>query len=113
MRQTDIKQLVAYSSISHISVLVVGIFSNSIQGIEGGITLGLAHGFVSPALFILMGGVIYDRTHNRILANYKGLIIMPLFCIFLFLFVLGNSGTPLTVNFIGEFLALLGLFNLN
>lgn len=57
LRQTDIKQLVAYSSISHISVLVIGIFSNTIQGIEGGVLLGLAHGFVSPALFILIGGV--------------------------------------------------------
>ena len=58
LRQTDIKQLVAYSSISHISVLVIGIFSNSIQGIEGGILLGIAHGFASPALFILIGGVL-------------------------------------------------------
>lgn len=111
LRQTDFKCLVAYSSIAHMSVVVVGIFSNTIQGIEGGIMLSIAHGFVSPALFMLVGGVLYDSFHTRTIRYYRGLTLyMPVFSIFFLLFTIANAGTPLTSNWVGEFLALSGTF---
>ncbi|KAI8453413.1 various chains-domain-containing protein [Phakopsora pachyrhizi] len=72
MRQTDFKQLVAYSSINHIGIVCLGIYSNTVTGVEGGIMLSISHGVVSPALFILVGGVIYDRYHNRTIRYYRG-----------------------------------------
>ena len=111
LRTIDIKELIAYSSVSHAAVYLMGVFSNTIQGIEGGITLGLAHGFVSSGLFICAGGVLYDRSSTRLITYYKGIAqIMPLFSIIFFLLCLGNIGTPLTLNFIGEFLSLYGIF---
>jgi NADH-ubiquinone oxidoreductase chain 4 len=111
LRTTDIKELVAYSSVCHAAVYVLGIFSNTIQGIEGGIILGLAHGLVSPALFICTGGVLYDRSHTRLIAFYRGMAqIMPVFSILFFMLCLANAGTPLTVNFVGEFMSLYGAF---
>ena len=109
LRQTDFKVLIAYSSIAHMAVVVIGLFSNTLQGIEGGILLGIAHGFVSPALFYCLGGIIYDRYHTRVIRYYRGLIqYMPVFSLLFFLFILGNMSTPLTVNWAGEVLALLG-----
>lgn len=111
LRQTDFKCLVAYSSIAHMSVVVAGVFSNTIQGIEGGIMLSIAHGFVSPALFMLVGGVLYDRFHTRVIRYYRGMTLyMPLFAIMFVLFTIANAGTPLTANWIGEFLSLNGTF---
>jgi len=111
LRTIDIKELIAYSSVSHAAVYVLGVFSNTIQGIEGGITLGLAHGFVSSGLFICAGGILYDRSSTRLITFYRGIAqIMPLFSIFFFILCLGNAGTPLTLNFIGEFLSLYGTF---
>lgn len=99
LRQTDFKQLVAYSSVSHIGIVILGLFSNTVTGIEGAIILSLAHGFVSPALFFLLGGVVYDRYHTRTIRYYRGLsIYMPLFASLFFFFTLGNMGTPLTAN---------------
>lgn len=99
LRQTDFKQLVAYSSVSHIGIVMLGLFSNTVTGIEGAIILSMAHGFVSPALFFLLGGVVYDRYHTRTIRYYRGLsIYMPLFASFFFFFTLGNIGTPLTAN---------------
>ena len=66
----DVKELIAYSSVSHAAVYLIGLFSNSLQGIEGGISLGLAHGFISPGLFIVAGGVLYDRYHTRLISFY-------------------------------------------
>jgi NADH-ubiquinone oxidoreductase chain 4 len=92
-------------------VVVLGVFSNNLQGIEGGILLAIAHGFVSPALFICVGGIIYNRFHTRLIIYYKGLVnIMPLFTVFFFLFILFNSAIPLSLNYIGEFLSLMGVF---
>jgi len=89
----------------------MGVFSNTIQGIEGGITLGLAHGFVSSGLFICAGGVLYDRSSTRLITFYRGIAqIMPLFSILFFILCLANAGTPLTLNFIGEFMSLYGVF---
>jgi NADH-ubiquinone oxidoreductase chain 4 len=111
LRTTDIKELVAYSSVCHAAVYVLGVFSNTIQGIEGGIVLGLAHGFVSSGLFICAGGALYDRTHTRLITYYRGIAqLMPVFSILFFILCLGNSGTPLTINFVGEFMSLYGAF---
>lgn len=111
LRTLDIKELIAYSSVSHAAVYLMGVFSNTIQGIEGSITLGLAHGFVSSGLFICAGGVLYDRSSTRLITYYKGIAqIMPLFSIVFFIICLGNCGTPLTLNFLGEFMSLYGTF---
>jgi NADH-ubiquinone oxidoreductase chain 4 len=96
------------------SVVVLGLFSNSIVGIEGAILLSIAHGFVSPALFICVGGIIYDRTRTRLILYLRGLVTyMPIFTILFFLFTLANMGTPLTLNFIGEIMSLIGMFQKN
>ena len=111
LRTIDIKELIAYSSVSHAAVYLIGVFSNSIQGIEGGIALGLAHGFVSSGLFICAGGVLYDRSGTRLISFYRGVAqVMPLFSILFFILSLGNAGTPLTLNFVGEFMCLYGTF---
>src|ERR1700730_12234055 len=112
--QQDTKRLIAYSSIAHMGVVVLGLFSNTIQGIEGGILLALAHGFVSPALFICVGGIIYERTGTRIINYIKGLVLnMPVFTILFFIFTLCNTGIPLSLNFLGEVMSLLGIFQRN
>jgi NADH-ubiquinone oxidoreductase chain 4 len=111
IRAIDIKEFIAYSSVSHAAVYLLGAFSNVIQGIQGSIILGLAHGFVSPGLFICGGGVLYDRVYTRLITFFKGMAqIMPLFAILFFILSLGNCGAPLTLNFIGEFLSLYGAF---
>jgi NADH-ubiquinone oxidoreductase chain 4 len=111
LRTIDVKELIAYSSVSHAAVYLIGVFSNTIQGIEGGIALGLAHGFVSSGLFICAGGVLYDRSATRLISFYKGMAqIMPLFSILFFILCLGNCGAPLTLNFVGEFMSLYGVF---
>lgn len=111
LRTIDVKELIAYSSVSHAAVYLIGVFSNTIQGIEGGIALGLAHGFVSTGLFICVGGVLYDRTHTRLITYYRGIAqLMPVFSVLFFILCLGNSGTPLTLNFVGEFMSLYGAF---
>jgi NADH-ubiquinone oxidoreductase chain 4 len=114
LRQTDFKKLVAYSSVAHMGVVVLGIFSNTTQGIEGAILLSIAHGFVSPALFFLVGGVLYDRYHTRTIRYYRGMTTyMPLFSVFFFVFTIFNAAVPLSANWIGEFLALTGIFQQN
>ena len=111
IRTIDIKELIAYSSVCHAAVYLLGVFSNTIQGIEGGIALGLAHGFVSSGLFICAGGILYDRSHTRLITYYRGIAqMMPIFSILFFILCLGNSGTPLTLNFVGEFMSLYGTF---
>src|SRR5690349_21986019 len=111
LRTIDVKELIAYSSVSHAAVYLIGVFSNIIQGVEGGILLGLAHGFVSSGLFICAGGVLYDRSGTRLIYYYRGTAqVMPLFSILFFILCLGNCGVPLTLNFVGEFLSLYGTF---
>jgi NADH-ubiquinone oxidoreductase chain 4 len=110
LRQINLKRIVAYSSISHMGIVVLAIFSQSVQGIEGGILLSVAHGVVSPALFICVG-VLYDRWHTLIMSYYRGLsVYMPVFSMLFFVFLLSNMAVPLTGNFTGEFLSLLGGF---
>ncbi|SAM86562.1 NADH-ubiquinone oxidoreductase chain 4 (mitochondrion) [Ustilago bromivora] len=114
LRQTDFKALVAYSSIGHIAVVVLGLFSNTIQGIDGALLLSIAHGVVSPALFILVGGVLYDRYHTRTIRYYRGITVyMPLFSIMFFVFTIFNAAVPLSANWAGEFLCLAGAFQRN
>jgi len=110
IRQNDLKRIIAYSSIAHMNLIVLGIFSFSHQGLDGAIYLMLGHGIVSSALFFCVG-VLYDRYHTRSLKHYSGLVqVMPLFCIFFFLFTLANMSFPGTSNFVGEFLIFIGLF---
>lgn len=112
--QEDTKKLIAYSSIGHMAVVTLGLFSNTIQGIEGAILLAIAHAFVSPALFICVGGILYERTHTRLISYFRGLVIyMPIFTIFFLIFILANTGIPLTLNFLGEFMSLVGIFITN
>lgn len=111
LRTIDVKELIAYSSVSHAAVYLIGVFSNTIQGIEGGIVLGLAHGFVSSGLFICAGGILYDRSGTRLIPYYRGIAqLMPLFSILFLILSLSNCGVPLTLNFVGEFMSLYGVF---
>ena len=111
LRTIDVKELIAYSSVSHAAVYLLGAFSNTIQGIEGAIALGLAHGFVSSGLFICAGGILYDRSSTRLITYYRGMgQIMPIFSILFFILSLGNCGVPLTLNFLGEFMSIYGVF---
>lgn len=109
--QQDTKALIAYSSVCHMAIVILGLFSNTIVGIEGAILLALAHTFVSPALFICVGGILYERYHTRNLAYLRGLALtMPVFTILFFIFILANTGIPLTLNFLGEQMSLIGIF---
>ena len=111
IRTIDVKELIAYSSVCHAAVYLMGAFSNVTTGIEGSILLGLAHGFVSSGLFICVGGVLYDRSSTRLISVYRGMAqLMPIFSILLFILCLGNCAAPLTLNFIGEFMSLYGVF---
>nr|YP_009935167.1 Nad4 [Metschnikowia caudata]QNS23036.1 Nad4 [Metschnikowia caudata]QNS23059.1 Nad4 [Metschnikowia caudata] len=109
LRQTDLKVIMAYSSMSHMAVCMLGMFSNSLMGMSGSLLLSMAHGFVSPGLFIMVGGMLYDRYHNRLIYYYQGLLsYMPLLSMFLMMLSFCNTGTPLSLNFMGELLSLTG-----
>jgi proton-translocating NADH-quinone oxidoreductase chain M len=111
LRQVDLKKIIAYSSVSHMSFVTIGIFSANMQGVEGSIILMLSHGLVSSALFICVG-VLYDRYRTRIIKYYGGLVqVMPVFTLFLTFFIFSNIGFPGTSSFVGELLVLLGLVN--
>ena len=113
LRQIDMKRIIAYSSIAHMNVVVLGIFSNTLHGIIGAIFLMIAHGLVSGALFLLVG-VLYERYHSRLLNYYTGLLqVMPLFSVIFCFFSLANLSLPGTCNFIGEFLNLIGILQAN
>lgn len=113
LRQIDLKKIIAYSSVSHMGFVTLGIFSLNVQSIAGSIFLMLSHGLVSSALFFCIG-ILYDRYKTRILKYYGGLVIvMPLFVVFIMFFLFSNIGFPGTSSFIGEFLILLGTFQLN
>src|SRR5215213_2779893 len=106
--QSDMKKLIAYSSISHMGFVTLGIFIFNAQGIEGAIIQMISHGFISGALFLCVG-VLYDRLHSRQIADYGGVVnTMPVFAAFFMLFAMANSGLPGTSGFVGEFLVILG-----
>ena len=110
IRQTDLKRIIAYSSIAHMNLIVLGLFSFNSIGLEGAILQSISHGFVSGALFLLVG-VVYDRYHTRLLFYYGGLVhTMPLYASFLLLFTMANIALPGTSSFVGEFTLLLGIF---
>jgi len=113
IRQIDLKKIIAYASIGHMNFVLLGLFSQSLEGLIGSLYIMLSHGFISSGLFITIG-VLYDRHHSRILYYYRGLTnVMPLFALFFFLLNLANLSFPGTSSFIGEFLILLPLFELN
>jgi NADH-quinone oxidoreductase subunit M len=110
LAQTDLKRLIAYSSVSHMGFVTLGIFALNVQGIEGGILQMLNHGIVTGALFLSVG-IIYDRTHTRDIADYGGVAsVMPVYASFFIVFTLASIGLPATNGFVGEFLILLGAF---
>jgi NADH-quinone oxidoreductase subunit M len=111
--QTDMKKLIAYSSIAHMGVVVIGIFTVNAQGISGALFQMLSHGVVSGALFLCVG-VIYDRIHTREIARYGGLARrMPVYAALFMLFTLASVGLPGTSGFVGEFLVLMGTFQVS
>jgi NADH-quinone oxidoreductase subunit M len=108
--QTDFKKLIAYSSVSHMGFVTLGIFSMNSQGLEGGILQMINHGVSTGALFLAVG-VIYERTHTRVIADYGGLASkVPVYAAFLMIITLSSIGLPGTNGFIGEFAILLGAF---
>lgn len=111
LRQIDIKKIIAYSSVAHMNVCMIGLFSFHITSLNGSVFLMIGHGIVSAGLFFMVG-FLYNRYHSKIIKYYSGLVhTMPLFSIFFFLFLLGNISMPLTSNFIGELLVVIGTFN--
>lgn len=113
LRQTDLKRIIAYSSVSHMGVVSLAIFTYSVIGLEGSIFLQISHGLVSSALFIVVT-ILYDRHHTRLVKYYRGVTVtMPIFATIFLIFTLANIAVPLSCNFIGEFLSLLATFNYN
>ncbi len=111
--QSDMKKLIAYSSVAHMGIVTFGLFAFNAQGIEGAMMVMLGHGLVSGALFLCVG-VIYDRLHTREIDRYGGLAInMPRYAVLFMLFTMASVGLPGTSNFIGEFLSLAGLYKVS
>jgi len=113
LAQEDVKKLIAYSSVAHMGFVTMGVFSFTVQGVDGAIFQMLSHGLVSAALFLCVG-VVYDRMHTREIDAYGGLVNrMPIYAFVFMVFTLANVGLPGTSGFIGEFLTLVGAFKAN
>jgi NADH-quinone oxidoreductase subunit M len=113
LAQEDMKKLIAYSSVAHMGFVTIGLFTITMQGLQGGIFLMLSHGIVAAALFLCVG-VVYDRMHTHEISVFGGLVNrMPLYAFCFMLFTLANVGLPGTTGFVGEFLSLLGAFLVN
>ena len=113
LAQTDMKKLIAYSSVAHMGYVTMGIFAANQQGVDGAIFQMLSHGFISGALFLCVG-VIYDRMHTREIDAYGGLVNrMPAYALVFMFFTMANVGLPGTSGFVGEFLTLMGIFQVN
>ena len=111
--QSDMKKLIAYSSVAHMGYVTIGIFTVTQQGVDGAIFQMLSHGFISGALFLCVG-VIYDRMHSREIDAYGGLVNrMPAYALVFMFFTMANVGLPGTSGFVGEFLVLVGIFQVN
>ncbi|WP_288457491.1 NADH-quinone oxidoreductase subunit M [uncultured Sphingomonas sp.] len=111
--QSDMKKLIAYSSVAHMAIVTIGLFAFNAQGIEGAMMVMLGHGLVSGALFLCVG-VIYDRLHTREISRYGGLAInMPRYAILFLLFTMASIGLPGTSNFVGELLSLMGTYKVS
>lgn len=108
--QEDMKQMIAYSSISHMGVIVLGVFALNPQGISGAVFLMIAHGIVSGGLFLCVG-VLYERRKTKVISEFGGIAKkMPIFALFYAVILFSSLGLPLTISFVGEFLSLLGFF---
>ncbi len=113
LMQKDMKKLIAYSSVAHMGFVTMGMFAMTTQGVQGSIFLMLSHGLISGALFLCVG-VVYDRMHTREIAAYGGLVNrMPLYAAAFMLFTMANVGLPGTMGFVGEFLTLIGTYQVN
>lgn len=113
IRQSDFKRIIAYTSVAHMNLVMIGLFSFNIIGIEGAILQSLSHGFVASALFLIIG-VVYDRHHTRMVKYYGGLVhTMPIYVFIFLFFTMANIGLPGTGSFVGEFLILTGSFKIN
>lgn len=113
IRQTDFKRIIAYSSVAHMNLVVLGIFSFNTIGIEGSILQSISHGFVAGAMFFLIG-ILYSRYHSRLVFYFNGLVhMMPVFAVFFLIFTMANIALPGTSSFIGEFLLLCGIYKTN
>ena len=113
LMQDDMKKLIAYSSVAHMGFVTMGIFTFNKQGIEGSMIQMLSHGLISAALFLCVG-VLYDRTHSRLIKSYGGLVhVLPKYSFVFMIFALGTLGLPGTSGFVGEFLVLVGTFKVN
>jgi NADH-quinone oxidoreductase subunit M len=113
LAQSDMKKLIAYSSVAHMGYVTMGIFAANQQGIDGAIFQMISHGFISGALFLCVG-VIYDRMHTREIDAYGGLAVrMPAYATIFMFFTMANVGLPGTSGFVGEFLILIGIFQVN
>jgi NADH-quinone oxidoreductase subunit M len=111
--QQDMKKLIAYSSVAHMGYVTMGIFAANQQGVDGAIFQMISHGFISGALFLCVG-VIYDRMHTRDIDAYGGLVVrMPAYALVFMFFTMANVGLPGTSGFVGEFLTLMGIFQVN
>ena len=111
--QKDIKQVIAYSSVSHMGVIILGTFALNAEGIGGSLYLAIAHGIVSGALFMLVG-VIYDRRHTKMISEFGGLAkVMPMYATIFGIMMMSSVGLPLTISFVGEFLSLLGFYQVS
>ncbi|SHO80624.1 NADH-ubiquinone oxidoreductase chain M [hydrothermal vent metagenome] len=111
--QKDMKQVIAYSSVSHMGIIMLGVFAMNSEGISGSIFLMLSHGIVSGALFMLVG-VIYDRRHTKMMSEFGGLAsIMPKYAVIFGIMLMASVGLPLTIGFVGEFLVLLGFYKIS
>jgi NADH-quinone oxidoreductase subunit M len=111
--QTDLKRLIAYSSISHMGFVTLGFFIFNGLGVEGGLVQMISHGFVSAAMFLCVG-VLYDRMHTRMIADYGGVVnTMPKFATLMMVFAMANSGLPATSGFVGEFMVIMGAMKAN
>jgi NADH:ubiquinone oxidoreductase subunit 4 (subunit M) len=111
LRQTDLKRIVAYSSVAHMGIVTLGIFTLTTAGQEGSIFIQIAHGIVSSGLFIAVA-IVYDRYHTRTIRYYSGVAVtMPVFSILFFILTMSNIAVPGTSNFIGEIITLRGVFD--
>lgn len=113
IRQTDFKRIIAYTSVAHMNLVMLGLFSFNTIGLEGAILQSLSHGFVASALFLIIG-IVYERHHTRMVKYYGGLVhTMPLYTFIFLFFTMSNIGLPGTGSFVGEFLILVGSFKTN
>ena len=109
IRQTDFKRIIAYTSVAHMNLVMVGLFSFNTIGLEGAILQNLSHGFVASALFLIIG-IIYERHHTRMVKYYGGIVhTMPLYTSIFLFFTMANIALPGTSSFVGEFLVLIAI----